>query len=509
MRDQHRSRALAWGIALLWQVIILATAPLAYRLFWFTSSYFSKSWYAIFVGAILLCAGVLLSLRLLSSSKHRVRFSFWTWCGYALLAALTTLVFIHTPGTAAKIHLLQYSLLAALVFRAITIDVTDPTAILTTVVLCLIGGTCDELLQGLLPKRVGDIADLQVNLEATAIGLGFILLYHRNKIRLAYPTVRSIKWLERSLITAALLLAVFFTFNQDRPLGHRHMNTPVGTFFSVFTQEQLLQEDSRLAQSVADELAAWSQTHHDDILGYMRSQFQQQGANEQQISLFMRIYDHYLFRNSLMDQLDVKQAWIETKVGDSLYHNLISQTPIVWDSRITRKAQSLLRNDLPQPPYHSRFATADSLKAASMETILLAHRDDYLKAVLPSFTRTLKRFYLNYSSDEPFLREMRRHLFRRYHGAIVADYDVAWGENRILETYFGKCLQKTEYAWPKDRKTWLSKMLPRLKRNSYTSIVGKDYIYWLNLKQVWGACVLSILLTLGGGRFLRSRVVDG
>ena len=94
----------------------------------------------------------------------------------------------------------------------------------------------------------------------------------------------------------------------------------------------------------------------------------------------------------------------------------------------------------------------------------------------------------------PFLYEMRIHLFRRDRyfdrgrrvevgGQRTEFWSVAYGENTILENYFGKTLRKSVYKWSEVRKWKVAKVIQR--DELYESPVSKQLFTRFTEREVW------------------------
>ncbi len=67
------------------------------------------------------------------------------------------------------LHLIEYGLLACFVFNALSHKIKDWTVYINTVLIVLMIGTCDELIQWIIPSRVGSYADVKINTLAGLI----------------------------------------------------------------------------------------------------------------------------------------------------------------------------------------------------------------------------------------------------------------------------------------------------------------------------------------------------
>lgn len=180
----------------------------------------------------------------------------WRYGGLALAAFLVWLQGVGFSADAAssaveKVHILQYGLLALLLFRALVPEdgVLHPGLVLTilsTVTLC---GIADETVQWFAPRRTGDIRDVGINALAGLTGLVFAL-------SVLAPRRWSWRWsrhfTERRLapVLALTVLAIGLFFAMAH-LGYEIVDPEIGTFRSRYTAEELLLLSAERRQSWA------------------------------------------------------------------------------------------------------------------------------------------------------------------------------------------------------------------------------------------------------------------
>lgn len=89
-----------------------------------------------------------------------------------VLAGYVLLLFGFYAGEAPakKFHLLQYGVLAGIVFQAVTVDETRPGGVLLGVAFLFLVGTVDEVVQGFLPTRTFRWMDIFGNYFGSALG---------------------------------------------------------------------------------------------------------------------------------------------------------------------------------------------------------------------------------------------------------------------------------------------------------------------------------------------------
>jgi hypothetical protein len=96
--------------------------------------------------------------------------------GVALgVAAVYTMVFLRMSAPAERTHLIEYSLVAALIFQALTERAANsrrvPRPALLAIAITVFFGSLDEALQAILPNRVFDPIDLGFNALAALIAV--------------------------------------------------------------------------------------------------------------------------------------------------------------------------------------------------------------------------------------------------------------------------------------------------------------------------------------------------
>ena len=216
-----------------------------------------------------------------------------------------------------------------------------------------------------------------------------------------------------------------------------------------------------------------------------------------------------------MIQGKVEEAWNETHLGDAVYSGYTTLTvPPRWDPEVKDRVRGLIPDYqtpdrfksgyIPDgtPVYKIRSRNgkwiANSLiPSASVKSILEKAGDPYMTALGETWDSAYSQFLREYSSsEEPFLREMRIHLYRRDRHAIFGNYEIALGENRILEKYFGRTLHKTRFAWQNGTEKRILALLPHDAQSAYISPVANHVTYWIRGSQVWIYSIGLILLLI-------------
>lgn len=163
----------------------------------------------------------------------------------ALLAAALALgaayALVSTSGRAEvdvveRFHFIEYGL-AALLFYRVWRPTRDPAALVLPVLAALIVATCDEWFQWYVPVRVGELADIVLDMVAVVCGLlfaaaidppaPFIARMHRGGFKVAG-------------VMASVALIVLAVFLQSVHMGYLVSRPDFGSFRSKYRAEQLL-----------------------------------------------------------------------------------------------------------------------------------------------------------------------------------------------------------------------------------------------------------------------------
>lgn len=170
------------------------------------------------------------------------------WLRYAGLMASAALVWVQAVGfetelaqvnVAEKIHLLEYGLLALLLYRALLPTDDAPPADLRLFALPLIwvtfAGTLDEAVQWLVETRTGEIRDVALNLLSGACGLLFAFSL-QPPVRFRWQ-IRDSRAIALSGALTTLTVGCFFYLAH---LGYMIEDPEIGRFRSWHSPEDLV-----------------------------------------------------------------------------------------------------------------------------------------------------------------------------------------------------------------------------------------------------------------------------
>lgn len=302
MGDIWRRLALPGSFA----VAVVAAAPFLGRL---RDALFERMPARALDLATLAFAVVLAGAFLLSVARIRER----RWLRYAGLAVCGVLVWLQLAGFATdvpevdvvqRIHVLEYGLLAVLLFRAFR-----PLGGSTAVPLTLLSGTfvgiLDEWVQWLVASRVGEAGDVALNGAAVATGTLFALCLMVPTGLAARPDPR-----RRAAIAAAcaVVVATFGGFYHCAHLGHEIRDPGAGWIFrSWFSEEEL----SALARERA---RRWRQGRLPTL-----------APTDAEDYYFVEGTFRVAYRNTSLERGAVVAAWMEQRIVERHYAPVLEQ----------------------------------------------------------------------------------------------------------------------------------------------------------------------------------------
>jgi len=173
-------RIVRWTVAGVYTTAIFLVAPYTPRLWDFLTRVLGNETAILSVNRAVPTVGlVAAAVILLVVRDRRPRTYFWlaaVVCGFAYLLTL------HCEYPVERVHLVLYSLLAYVFYRALEVDLSDRASYLTAGCAVLLVGTMDEGLQYLLPNRSCTLADMATNWSAGGLGLAGLIALHRDGI---------------------------------------------------------------------------------------------------------------------------------------------------------------------------------------------------------------------------------------------------------------------------------------------------------------------------------------
>jgi hypothetical protein len=158
----------------LWTAAIYSTIPLARSIQKYVSANIGGEVFTYAVITCIVCGFGIVLYFLISKLKAKsiAQYMWLLLCGSIMIYYAIKLK--KYPEEA--VHLIEYSILSFVVFRALSYKIRDWTVYITTVLIVTVIGTFDELIQWITPTRVGHYKDVQLNAISGLIGVLVISL---------------------------------------------------------------------------------------------------------------------------------------------------------------------------------------------------------------------------------------------------------------------------------------------------------------------------------------------
>jgi VanZ family protein len=362
----------SWLLVAAWSLVIFVTIPMARAIQRIVRETFGEQAFLYAVLIVILVA-LLVTLRYLrglgSISPARA-----AWLvGVAAVYAGYAFKLRQIPSEV--VHFLQYGVLGALAFRALTHRMRDPGIY---VVAALVGGTVgilDEAIQWVTPRRIWGLSDIWLNFFAASLIQVGIAAGIRPPLIARTPTPRSVRLICRIATLATLLLLVsllntppriawyaeripalgFLRQRSDLMLeyGHLYEVPEIGRFRSRFSPAELERIDAERGAEAGRILAGSSEADYQSFLERY-TPISDPFLHEARIHLFRR--DRWLYVADYIGEDDDQYRWhvtvghrenriLEVFFPNTLRHSGNSLTP----ERITHLAQ----HQDPEEPYES------------------------------------------------------------------------------------------------------------------------------------------------------------
>jgi hypothetical protein len=350
--------------AVLWIGLIYASIPFVRRV----REAFAARWPAELIGyavIIFVIGTAAATVAYLQRRRPQIGFADIAW-----LAAVTAVAIrwayrlMGQPEEA--VHLLEYGVLGILLYPVLAERIPDPTVYVAAILIGILVGTVDELIQWLVPGRFWDFRDIVLN--GGAVALVQIAVWRLDK-RPVIPVSRpSIRLLCRLAATQVLLFTLCLAATPQRlvrladdlPLpqrlatgtdaiceyGHRHAVDDLTFFRSRLSVDELARSDRDRASEVAAELDASrgigalskiSVSPVDDPFGY-----------EIRVHLFSRNRNLNRARGHEPGSSDYSRfmttAWRQNLILESFYGDTLERSSFRW------RPQPRLRVEAAQDP---------------------------------------------------------------------------------------------------------------------------------------------------------------
>ena len=358
-RTPSRQRSAA--IAAAWVAVIYATVPLVRTLQGWYSARFEPIWITVFVLASVGVTCWLIATRLRRSGRA-VRPADVVWLG-AVTTAAGWLTWQLRDRPEEAIHLLEYGILAALIYRAIRPTATDAAVLGATVLLTTLMGVVDEVIQWITPLRYWDLRDIGLN--ATAAVLAAIVLWRIDPGPWRRPNPDSVRLVLRLGAVLVLVLALCLANTPDRAAwysaripglgflahpanemaeyGHRHEVLDRGEFKSRLALVELEDEDRRRGAEVAEAIDSYPEGSHQRFVRSHQG-FEDPLLYEARLHIFSRDYHARMAMSEAVKPAartdHFTRAFRENRILEEFYGNTLRHSSFVLDDEQRKVLQT-------------------------------------------------------------------------------------------------------------------------------------------------------------------------
>lgn len=385
---------LSWLWVVLCALGIFFTVPMARKIQNFVAALAGRSFFGYFVLITVIVLFVVLTYVLYTRLKiHAISNYIWLVLILAMYVYFTLKLWAN-PEEA--IHFIEYGLLGFFLFKAFDHHIGDSSIYLAAFLLGSLVGTCDEILQWIVPGRYFDFRD--VGLNALSSGLFQILLWKGIRPKRHYDKIqsRSIKII--SVLSAAnlILLGLCLSNTPQRVKKYanilpflsslknqeamsefkfRYRDPDIGIFYSRLTLEELKNIDRFRAEEFATILRDWQSK---DYAEYLRifpggvAPF----LHEIRVHIFRR--DKRLERAFLSDGEAARRenfliAYKENLILEKYFGQTLIRSPYNWDEAMKARVRG---NIDPKAVYESPvskgvWATVNERAAWSIIGVIL------------------------------------------------------------------------------------------------------------------------------------------
>ncbi len=354
-RILNRQRSAA--VAAAWVAVIYATVPLV-RTFqgWYLAR-FDKVWITVFVLAAVGVTCWVVTTRLRRTGRP-IRPADMAWLGsVAMAAGWLTWQLRDRPEEA--IHLLEYGILAALIYRAIRPTPTDVAVLGAAALLTTVLGVVDEAIQWITPSRYWDFRDIGLN--ATAAVMAAVALWRLDPGPWQRPTTASIRLVLRlaTVLVLGFLLCLANTpdrvawysaripglgilshpANEMAEYGHRHEISDLDEFKSRLVLSELEEEDRQRGVEVAEIVDSYPDGSHSRFIRGHQG-FEDPLFYEVRLHIFSRDYHARLARSNAVGPAartdHSTRAFRENRILEDYYGNTLRHSGFVLDEEQRR-----------------------------------------------------------------------------------------------------------------------------------------------------------------------------
>ncbi|MDO8580789.1 MAG: VanZ family protein [Candidatus Omnitrophota bacterium] len=174
MSDKIALRKKYWLWAAGWVALIYSTLSVVRPVCEFLKK--TTPFNAMMNGVLIVCLCLLLKRAWGSRWIRRAS----TWGLLLGAVAVYAVLALRLPSPEERLHFLEYGVLAFLIYRALRLDVSSSGAYMLAFILTSLLGWGDEGIQGILPNRYFQWADVWLNSQSALLGLWLTYILQRN-----------------------------------------------------------------------------------------------------------------------------------------------------------------------------------------------------------------------------------------------------------------------------------------------------------------------------------------
>jgi hypothetical protein len=349
-----------WVAVIVWIALIYASIPFVRRV----REAFTARWPAELIGyAVIVCliGTAAVTFAYLRRRKVHIRFADLAWLG-VLTAVAVRWAYRLMGQPEEAVHLLEYGILAVLLYRALADRIPDPTVYVAAILIGFLIGTVDEFIQWLVPGRFWDFRDIVLN--GGAVTLAQIAIWRLDKRPVKAVSRSSLRLLCRLAAIEVLLLTLCMAVTPQRlarlaehlPLpqrlatgtdaiceyGYRHVVDERTVFRSRLSADELARSDQDRASEVAVELDA--SRGKGGLSEISASPVDHPFAYEIRIHLFARNRNLNRARGLAAESSDhgrfMTTAWRQNLILEKYFGNTLEQSSFRWKPRLRERVEA-------------------------------------------------------------------------------------------------------------------------------------------------------------------------
>mgnify|MGYP001026922570 CR=1 FL=1 len=385
---------LSWLWVALCSLAIFLIVPTARTIQSFVSRYFGRSLFGYSVIALTVVVFATLVYVLFFRLKIRSPSNYIWLTAVAFLYIYYTHKLWRAPEEA--VHFLEYGLLGYFLFQALSFSIKDKTIYLAAILIGSLVGIFDEILQWIVPGRLWDIRDVELNAFAVALFQVSIWKGINPKIISQRINPRSVKRVSLLLGMNLVLLGLCLSNNpkviawysrlfpalsplqNEEPMDdfrYKHKDSEIGAFYSRLTIEELRDIDSKNASAQAEILNNAKDTNYEQFLRSFSSTLNP-FLHEIRVHIYRR--DKKFEEGQIAENAEVRKkalfiSYKENLILEKYFTQTIRKTAYKWDEDRIRDLEGLIDKNFPytSPVSKSLFGSFNGITLWSIIVAIL------------------------------------------------------------------------------------------------------------------------------------------